>query len=149
MKVTPFTDKPIKVLEYDGTPAIDLNQLGLSKDEYLSIYRWRVFARAVDDRGYILVRQGRSGFYAQISGQEASQIGSALPLERNDYLFGDHRSQGSMLVKGLLAAEWGRTADNRRARYYRITAAGRRQLEREIASYRRVSQAIALILQPA
>lgn len=54
-----------------------------------------------------------------------------------------------MLVKGLLAAEWGRTADNRRARYYRITAAGKRQLEREIASYRRVSQAIALILQPA
>ena|SRR5438270_5647324 len=53
-----------------------------------------------------------------------------------------------MLIKGWLAAEWGHTADNRRARYYRITAAGRRQLEREIASYRRVSQAIALILQP-
>ena len=53
-----------------------------------------------------------------------------------------------MLVKGWLAAEWGHTADNRRARYYRITAAGKRQLEREIASYKRVSQAIALILQP-
>jgi len=53
-----------------------------------------------------------------------------------------------MLVKGWLAAEWGHTADNRRARYYRVTAAGKRQLEREIASYRRVSQAIALILQP-
>ena len=53
-----------------------------------------------------------------------------------------------MLVKGWLAAEWGRTADNRRARYYKITAAGKRQLEREIISYRRVSQAIALILQP-
>jgi transcriptional regulator len=54
-----------------------------------------------------------------------------------------------MLVKGWIAGEWGRTADNRRARYYRITAAGKRQLEREIASYRRVSQAIALILKPA
>ena len=40
-------------------------------------------------------------------------------------------------------------ADNRRARYYRVTAAGRRQLEREIAAYRRVSAAIALILRPA
>lgn len=106
MTVTPFTDTPIKVLEYDGTPGPDVDSLGLSKDEFLSIYRWLVFVRAVDDRGYILVRQGRSGFYAQIAGQEASQIGSALPLERNDYMFGDHRSQGSLLVKGLRAAEW-------------------------------------------
>ena len=54
-----------------------------------------------------------------------------------------------MLVKSWLAGEWGRTADNRRARYYKITAAGKRQLERELSSYRRVSEAIALILQPA
>jgi PadR family transcriptional regulator len=54
-----------------------------------------------------------------------------------------------MLVKSWLAGEWGRTPDNRRARYYRITASGKRQLEREIASYRRVSEAIALILKPA
>ena len=106
VKITPFTDAPIKLMEYDGRPSSDVAALGLSKEEYLSIYRWLVFARAVDDRGYILVRQGRSGFYAQIAGQEASQIGSALPLERNDYLYGDHRSQGSMLVKGLKASEW-------------------------------------------
>jgi PadR family transcriptional regulator PadR len=45
--------------------------------------------------------------------------------------------------------EWGRTDGNRRARYYRLTPAGRRQLAREIDEYRRVSDAIALILQPA
>ena len=54
-----------------------------------------------------------------------------------------------MLIKGWLKDEWGRTAENRRARYYRVTAAGRRQLERETASYERVTRAIALILQPA
>ena len=54
-----------------------------------------------------------------------------------------------MLVKGWIADSWGRTAGNRRARYYRLTAAGRRQLERELAGYRRVSRAIALILRPA
>lgn len=53
------------------------------------------------------------------------------------------------LVKSWLVGDWGRTADNRRARYYRLTSAGKRQLEREIASYRRVSAAIALILQSA
>ncbi|HEX6630944.1 MAG TPA: PadR family transcriptional regulator [Gemmatimonadaceae bacterium] len=53
-----------------------------------------------------------------------------------------------MLLKGWIAGEWGRTDENRRARYYRLTPAGRRQLARELAEYRRVSQAIALILQP-
>jgi transcriptional regulator len=53
-----------------------------------------------------------------------------------------------MLMKGWIVGEWGRTAENRRARYYRLTAAGRRQVEREIAAYRRVTDAIALILQP-
>jgi transcriptional regulator len=54
-----------------------------------------------------------------------------------------------MLAKDWLTAEWGRTADNRRARYYRLTRAGERQLTRELDSYRRVSAAIARILQPA
>lgn len=51
-----------------------------------------------------------------------------------------------MLVQGWISGEWGRTTDNRRARYYRITPSGRRQLERELRSYERVTQAIAAIL---
>src|SRR5438874_7835169 len=54
-----------------------------------------------------------------------------------------------MLIKGWIAGEWGRTAGNRRARYYRLTGAGRKHLSREIDAYRRVSGAIARILQPA
>ena len=54
-----------------------------------------------------------------------------------------------MLVKGWISGEWSRTAENRRARYYRLTSVGKRQLEREVASYKRVAEAIALILQPA
>lgn len=54
-----------------------------------------------------------------------------------------------MLVQGWIAGEWGKTRENRRARYYRLTASGRKQLEREVESYRRVSGAIARILQPA
>jgi PadR family transcriptional regulator, regulatory protein PadR len=53
-----------------------------------------------------------------------------------------------MLIKGWLKGEWGRTADNRRARYYRLTALGRKQLEREVSEYWRVAHAIALVLQP-
>jgi len=54
-----------------------------------------------------------------------------------------------MLLKDWVQGEWGRTDENRRARYYRITALGRRELEREIAAYRRVADAIDRILQPA
>jgi len=54
-----------------------------------------------------------------------------------------------MLVQGWISGEWGRTAGNRRARYYRLTSAGRKQLAREVEAYRRVSGAIARILQPA
>lgn len=52
-----------------------------------------------------------------------------------------------MLIKGWVTGEWGRTAENRRARYYKLTAAGRKRLESELASYERVSIAIARILR--
>jgi PadR family transcriptional regulator PadR len=54
-----------------------------------------------------------------------------------------------LLIKGWLVGEWGRTAENRRARYYTITAAGKKQLAHEVESYHRVAQAIGAILRPA
>jgi len=54
-----------------------------------------------------------------------------------------------LLLEGWIAGDWGRTPENRRARYYQITAAGRRQLERELSGYRRVSLAIERVIQPA
>jgi PadR family transcriptional regulator PadR len=52
-----------------------------------------------------------------------------------------------MLVKGWLMAEWGTTAGNRRARYYQLTKAGRRQLDVELAQFHRVNGAIVRVLQ--
>ena len=54
-----------------------------------------------------------------------------------------------MLLKDWIAGDWGRTEENRRARYYSLTAEGRKQLARELDRYTRVSQAIAAILHPA
>jgi PadR family transcriptional regulator, regulatory protein PadR len=54
-----------------------------------------------------------------------------------------------LLIQGWVTGEWGRTPGNRRARYYRLTASGRRQLEREMDRYQRVATAIARILKPA
>jgi transcriptional regulator len=54
-----------------------------------------------------------------------------------------------MLVKGWIVGEWGRTGENRRTRYYRLTATGRGQLDREVEAYQRVTDAIARVLQIA
>ncbi len=52
-----------------------------------------------------------------------------------------------MLVKGWVSAEWGTTAGNRRARYYRLTRGGRRQLESELAQFERLTSAIVRVLR--
>ena len=54
-----------------------------------------------------------------------------------------------MLIKGWVKAEWGVTAENRRARYYRLTAAGKRQLEQEISDFERVIGAVTRVIQTA
>src|SRR5690349_14458911 len=50
---------------------------------------------------------------------------------------------------GILTAEWRFTEKNRRAKYYRLTAAGRRQLERHRARWTRVSFAVTSVLEGA
>jgi PadR family transcriptional regulator PadR len=52
-----------------------------------------------------------------------------------------------MLIKGWVKAEWGVTAGNRRARYYTLTTAGRKQLGVEISQLERVMGAIFRIIQ--
>jgi DNA-binding PadR family transcriptional regulator len=54
-----------------------------------------------------------------------------------------------MLIKGWVKAHWGTTAGNRRARYYRLTAEGRKQLEIELAEFRRVIGAITRVIEMA
>ena len=45
--------------------------------------------------------------------------------------------------KGWLASQWGESENRRRAKYYKLTAAGRRQIDTELANWQRVSAAIA------
>ncbi|HEY1923931.1 MAG TPA: PadR family transcriptional regulator [Candidatus Acidoferrum sp.] len=54
-----------------------------------------------------------------------------------------------MLVKGWVKAEWGVTDENRRARYYHLTPAGKKQLELETQQFERVMGAIVRVIQTA
>ena len=50
-------------------------------------------------------------------------------------------------AKGWIRSEWAASENNRRARFYSLTRAGKKQLEAELANWQRISGAIALILQ--
>ena len=52
-----------------------------------------------------------------------------------------------MLLKGWVIAEWGVTAGNRRARYYSLTSAGKKQLGIEVSQFQRVMGAITRVIQ--
>ena len=54
-----------------------------------------------------------------------------------------------MLLKGWVKAEWGISETNRKVRFYRLTVAGRKQLQSEISDYDRVTQGIQAVLSKA
>jgi transcriptional regulator len=78
--------------------------------------------------------------------------------ERIQHVSGDvlEVNQGSLYPalhrlehQGWIAAEWGVSELGRRARFYRLTAAGRRQLERETRTWEQMAGAIARVLSEA
>jgi transcriptional regulator len=74
----------------------------------------------------------------QISGERLQiQQGSLYPaLYRLDH-------------QGLITSEWGESDNNRRARFYRLTAAGRKRLQEEVGQWNRLTEAIGLALKAA
>jgi len=52
-------------------------------------------------------------------------------------------------VQGLVASEWGHSVNNRRARYYRLTRAGRKRLGETESSFDRLVEAIGRVMKPA
>ena len=52
----------------------------------------------------------------------------------------------AMLRRGWIRAEWRASENNRRARYYRVTAEGRKQLDAETEAWQRLTAAVSLVL---
>src|SRR5690606_12437550 len=70
------------------------------KDKLLQMYRYMNLVRLFDERGMMLQRQGRIGFYVPSTGQEAIQIGTAAALDQNDWIFPSYREPGVFLYRG-------------------------------------------------
>jgi len=58
----------------------------------------------------------------------------------------DHPALQRMLIKGWITGRWSHTEENRRARFYRLTPTGRKQLLLEVKAYQRVTDAIISLL---
>ncbi len=81
-------------------PRTGLEVADLSPDRLVEAYRWMVLARVIDERCLSLQRQGRIGFYAPLSGQEAAQVGAAFALQAEDWVFPAYRELAVALVRG-------------------------------------------------
>jgi PadR family transcriptional regulator, regulatory protein PadR len=79
-------------------------------------------------------------------------IAKSIERTSQDVLRVDHGSLYPALQRlerrGLVSAKWGTSENNRRARFYRLTAAGRKILVTETSKWERLSEAIARILNP-
>ena len=75
----------------------------LPSELLVEMYRLMVLSREFDRRMLALQRQGRMGTYAMLEGQEAAQIGSALALGPDDFIFPSYREHGVQLARGMPA----------------------------------------------
>lgn len=89
----------------------------------------------------------------QLGPQHGHGIGVAIRAGSDDVLQIDHGSLYPALHRlerqGWIASEWKLTENKQRAKYYRLTAAGRKQLNAERSRWAQLSAAIARILDPA
>ena len=83
----------------DGT--VDAKkELKLNRELLLGMYRNMVLTRALDERGMMLQRQGRIGFYVPSTGQEAISTGTTAALAKSDWSFPSYREPGAFLYRG-------------------------------------------------
>jgi PadR family transcriptional regulator len=84
--------------------------------------------------------------------QHGQGIARYIEQQSDDSLLIDHGSLYPALqrleTRGLIAAEWGTSDNNRKARFYSLTRAGRKELVAETTQWRRLSAAIGRILGP-
>src|SRR5204863_369792 len=98
--VQSFSVEWLQILDENGNCDEALRP-SLSNDEIKKLYEWMLLARIFDEKAFKLQREGRLGTYASILGQEAAQVGSALALRPDDWMFPAFREPGASIVRGL------------------------------------------------
>jgi 2-oxoisovalerate dehydrogenase E1 component alpha subunit len=89
----------LQILRPDGS-LNDSVSFDMNAETAVAMYRWMVLTRTFDRKSINLQRQGRIGTYAPFEGQEASQVGSALALSKEDWMFPTYRDHAAMITHG-------------------------------------------------
>lgn len=93
--------EPLSILSVDGKVANKEEMPELSDEQLKELMTRMVFTRVWDQRAVSLSRQGRLGFYAPVSGQEASMIGSQYALDKEDFILPGYRDMPQIVWHGL------------------------------------------------
>jgi pyruvate dehydrogenase E1 component alpha subunit len=95
----PLDGRTFRVIDKDGKLVGD--DPGLPEEQLKEMYWWMVLTRMADEKAVKLQRQGRMGTYAPSKGQEAAQVGSALAMGEDDWLFPAFRELGAYMIRGF------------------------------------------------
>lgn len=94
----------------------------------------------------ILKTLGRGAMHGYGIAQSIQQVSDeVLRVEEGSLYPALHRLE----LDGMVDSEWGQSANNRRAKYYSLTARGRKQLQREANNWQRLAGAIARVMEIA
>ncbi|MDW7680394.1 MAG: pyruvate dehydrogenase (acetyl-transferring) E1 component subunit alpha [bacterium] len=110
--------KLIQILDEKGN-AVEKAIGDLTEKDILKMYRLMNLTRLWNNKALSLQRQGRMGTLASVRGQEASNIGMAMPLQESDWFVPAFREYGAMFTRGVSLSDqymyWG--GDERGARF--------------------------------
>ncbi|MFT9597601.1 thiamine pyrophosphate-dependent enzyme, partial [Mesobacillus sp.] len=92
-------DFPIfQVMDQNGNIVSEEYKNLVTEERVKKFYSEMVRIRTLDRKSISLQRQGRIGTYAPFEGQEASQVGTALALQSDDWMFPTYRDHGAAMV---------------------------------------------------
>lgn len=97
----PLDGKMYQVMDEKGKIVKEDEVPDLEDDELLYLYKTMLYTRIIDEKAVSYQRQGRMLTYAPNTGQEATQVGSAYPMEKGDFLVPAFRELGAWLVRGV------------------------------------------------
>ena len=95
-----MTGKLLQVMREDGGVEERLEP-DLSGAQLKEMYKTMLQVRLMDERGMLLQRQGRLGFYISAEGQEAVHVGAGYALDQDDWYFPHYRDPGLALMRGV------------------------------------------------
>jgi pyruvate dehydrogenase E1 component alpha subunit len=97
---------PLQLIDQDGKPGESRGGLAFPAPEVLrELHRRMVLGRRFDTQASVLAKQGRLAVYPSSRGQDACQVGAALALRDQDWLFPTYRDSVAILTRGVPAEE--------------------------------------------